>query len=100
MNRQHYENFVNRYGAKVETVRPRRRLPATYTYGHSSVLDEYDYYQENTVDLELPMESFERLVALDRAHDFARADAEIRKRYPAVADAYSKYQMLLALHQS
>lgn len=101
MNQRQLDIFIQRYGAKVETFSQRRRGTfANHVYGYGDRFNTYELQHENTVDLELPMESFERLVALDREHDFARADAEIRKRYPAVADAYSKYQMLLALHQS
>lgn len=101
MNQRQLDIFINRYGAKVETFRQRRRGTfADHVYGYGDAFNTYEWQHENTVDLELPMESFERLVDLDCRHDAAMDEARIRQHYPAVADAYSRYQMLLALHRS
>lgn len=95
MNQRQLEIFISRYGAKVDSTYRNRH---SYTYGYSN---SYPEYQEKygTVELELPMESLERLVHLDQAYDKICEEADIRRRSPAVADAYSKYQMMLTLYR-
>jgi hypothetical protein len=100
MNTKMVEDFAQRYGAKVEFLRDE---PVSYDYTGTAVRFYTKYYDtdRNNVEISLSMRSFEYMVEMDIQagvdYEKQREEAHIRKQYPAVADAYHKYQMMLAL---
>ena len=84
-----------------------RRYSATITYNHTrNNFDTYarsmDYYDgRSTVDINLSLPAFDHMVKMDNQaeeeYENRREEARIRMQYPAVADAYHKYKMLLEL---
>ena len=98
MNTRMVEDFAQRYGAKVNFLRDE---PASYNY--MGTASDYKYYatDRNNVEISLSMRSFKYMVEMDIQagvdYEKQREEAHIRKQYPAVAEAYDKYQMLLAL---
>ena len=94
MNEKMIHEFAHRYGARIDLQQGRGTV---HTYARSM-----DYYDDRkTVDIELSRIGFEHLVQLDHEaevdYQARKEEAIIRKNYPAVADAYSKYKMLLEL---
>ena len=94
MNEKMIQEFAHRYGARIDLQQGRGTV---HTYARSM-----DYYDDRkTVDIELSRIGFEHLVQLDHEaevdYQARKEEAIIRKNYPAVADAYSKYKMLLEL---
>jgi len=94
MNNRMIEDFVYRYGAKVDHQSRRNRI-----YNGSDRAIDYD--NEGRVDIELSYRAFEHLVKMDNQaeedYNASREEARVRRQYPAVADAYHKYKMLLEL---
>jgi hypothetical protein len=94
MNNIMVEDFTRRYNARIH-YQYYRNSP------HAS-LGALDYTDpRDRVEIELPVRAFQDMVRLDnRAEEDSREQQEerqIRAKYPAVADAYDKYKMLLAL---
>jgi hypothetical protein len=58
---------------------------------------------EEFIEMELPRSAFEELVNIDRKiHDWVqeeRNEEYLRKHHSAIAEAYSKYRMLLELYK-
>lgn len=94
MNNIMVEDFTRRYNARINYQYYRNRV--------QSSLRAMDYTDSrDIVEIELPLRAFQDMVRLDnRAEEDSREQQEerqIRAKYPAVADAYDKYKMLLAL---
>ena len=96
MNTRTIEDFAQRYGAKIDL--------SSYNYnnylGTASDYLNTRYYDtdRNNVEISLSMRSFKHMVEMDiqagADYEKQREEARIRKQYPAVADAYHKYQMM------
>jgi len=96
-----YDSFTSRYRVKhVQVSRDRRYETINYGYNQTA-----SYYadREEIIEMELTRSGFEDLVKVDTEHDKLRQDqrdeAWLRRQYPALKDAYDKYQMLLALYK-
>lgn len=97
-----YNSFMNKY--RVRHVRALRdRDYRTIDYGSYNQTASYYADREELVEMELTRTGFEELVKLDSAFDNIwqeqRDEAWMRRTHPAVAEAYSKYQMLLELYK-
>ena len=94
MNNIMVEDFTRRYNARINYQYYRNRVQSSL-----SAIDYTD--SRDIVEIELPVRAFQDMVRLDnRAEEDSREQQEerqIRAKYPAVADAYDKYKMLLAL---
>lgn len=94
MNIRYYEEFAKRYQARVT------RVPIRHSYETFSNNRYFDEGRE-TVEVELNIRAFEELVGCDyRAEQDYRREREeriMRDKFPAVAEAYQKYRMLLEL---
>ena len=93
MNIRYYEEFTRRYQARVS------RAPMLHSY--ETLSNRYFYEGRETVEIELNIRAFEELVGCDyRAEQDYRREREeriMRDKFPAVAEAYQKYRMLLEL---
>jgi hypothetical protein len=94
-----YNDFVNRYRIRdIKVGRDYDRI----NYGYNSTAYSYSD-REETIDLEIPRRSFEQLVdndfQLERMYQSHREEAYLRKQHSAIAEAYSKYKMLLELYK-
>jgi hypothetical protein len=80
----------------------RDRRYDTINYGYNQTASYYAD-REEIIEMELTRSGFEDLVKMDNENDKAwqaqRDEAYIRRTYPAVAEAYSKYKMLLELYK-
>ena len=96
MNDKIIEDFAHRYGARVDF---RRKTDSVY-YGYNKTTSYYDA-RDSTVEVEFPRRALEHLVKADEQAELdyqaKREEQHIRARSPAVAEAYSKYKMLLEL---
>jgi hypothetical protein len=92
---------MNKYRVKHVQV-SRDRKYDTINYGYNQTASYYND-REELIEMELTRSGFEDLVKLDREFDNIwqeqRDEAWMRKTYPAVAEAYSKYRMLLELYK-
>ena len=94
MNNKIIETFAQRYSANITYNHTRNNFD---TYARSM-----GYYDDmSTVDINLSRPAFEHMVKMDyhaeEEYQKSREEARIRMQYPSVADAYSKYKMLLEL---
>jgi hypothetical protein len=96
-----YNSFINKYRVKnVQVSRDRDYRTIDYSYNRTA-----SYYadREEVIEMELTRSGFEDLVKLDNEHDKLwqdqRDEAWMRRTYPAVAEAYDKYRMLLELYK-
>jgi hypothetical protein len=92
---------MNKYRVKnVQVSRDRRYETINYGWNQTA-----SYYadREDLIEMELTRSGFEELVRLDNEHDKLyqdqRDEAYLRRTHPAVAEAYSKYCMLLELYK-
>jgi hypothetical protein len=92
---------MSKYRVKhVQVVRDRNFETINYSYNQSA-----SYYadREELIEMELTRSGFEDLVKMDREYDNIwqdqRDEAYLRRTYPAVAEAYSKYRMMLELYK-
>ncbi len=89
------QDFTYRYNASIRHQSDTRTFR---TYSQS-----YDYYDNSTstVSIEMPSRSFNHLIEMDNRaeedYQVLRKEQHLRAKYPAVKDAYEKYQMILAL---
>lgn len=102
MNNKMIEEFVKRYSiTRVEYTRAKDYSRYDYSNTASAQVGYSSIIREQNVDIEIPSRAFEYLVEMDnRAEGEYRAgreEAKIRARYPAVAEAYNQYEMLLSL---
>jgi hypothetical protein len=96
-----YNDFINRFGVKnVHASRDRDYRTFNYHYNQTA-----SYYadREEIIEMELTRDGFEHLVKLDREYDLLwqgqRHEAHMRRQHPAIAEAYSKYLMLMELYR-
>ncbi len=96
-----YDKFAQRF--RITNMRVNRdRAYQTINYGYNQ---NASYYadREEIIEMELTRSGFEDLVKLDNEHDKLwqeqRDEAWLRKTYPAVSEAYSKYRMMLELYR-
>ena len=96
-----YKQFASRYRIKnMQLVRDRRYDTVNYGYNQSA-----SFYadREELIEMELTRSGFEDLVNLDNEHtrlwQDQRDEAWLRKQHPALAEAYSKYRMLLEIYK-
>jgi hypothetical protein len=96
-----YDSFINKYRVKNLQV-SRDRKYDTINYGYNQTASYYAD-REDLIEMELTRSGFEELVKLDNEHEKVwqdqREEAYLRRKHPAVAEAYSKYRMLLELYK-
>jgi len=99
-----YDDFMNRFSVKhVEPIRG----PAKYTnysnFSNRTGYDSYDIVREELVEMELTRFGFEQLVRQDCDYYLLQQNQQneevVRRENPVVAEAYSKYRMLLELYK-
>ena len=95
-------DFINRYSIKhIRTSREYDRIDYGYNYNSPSL--SYTKNREEIIEIEIPRSGFEELVRIDRElEDWCREEREeayLRRNHPAIAEAYSKYRMLLELYK-
>ena len=99
MNNRIIKDFAQRYGARLNFQQDSSMFTTTFNT-YSGSMDHYDN-DRSRVDIELPLRAFEHMVKMDKQaeEDYQKykEEARIRKEYPAVADAYNKYKMMLEL---
>lgn len=97
-----YNDFMSKYRVKHVQV-SRDRNYETINYGSYNQTASYYADREELIEMELTRSGFEDLVKVDREYDNIweeqRDEAYLRRTYPAVAEAYSKYRMLLELYK-
>jgi hypothetical protein len=96
-----YDDFINRFRVRnVQVSRDYDYKNFNYNYNQTA-----SYYadREELVDMQLSRDGFEQLVNVDREYDLLtqnqRDEAWMRRQYPAIAEAYNKYRMLLELYR-
>lgn len=97
-------DFITRYRIKhVRVSREYDRYEYDRVYGYNSPSVSYTTHREEMIEMEIPRSGFEELVQIDRKlEDWCREEgkeAYLRKHHPAIAEAYSKYRMLLELYK-
>jgi hypothetical protein len=97
-----YDSFMSKFGVKhVRTLRDRDYR--TINYGTYNQTASYYADRDELIEMELTRTGFENLVNLDHETEKVwqdqRDEAYLRRTYPAVAEAYSKYKMLLELYK-
>ncbi len=97
-----YNHFINKFNVKHVQV-ARDRMYDTINYGSYNQTASYYAGREELIEMELTRSGFEHLVRMDTEHaqlwQDQRDEKWLRKTYPALKDAYDKYQMLLALYK-
>jgi hypothetical protein len=97
-----YDSFISKYRVKHVQV-SRDRNYATINYGSYNQTASYYADREELIEMELTRSGFEDLVKMDNASEKEwqdqREEAYLRRTHPAVAEAYSKYKMLLELYK-
>ena len=92
---------MNKYRVKNVQV-SRDRDYRTIDYGYNQTASYYAD-REEVIEMELTRSGFEDLVKMDNEHEKVwqdqRDEAYMRRTHPAVAEAYSKYRMLLELYK-
>jgi hypothetical protein len=96
-----YDDFLKRFSIKhVQVVRD--RMYDTINYGYNQTA-RYYADREELIEMELTRSGFDNLVNLDREYTRQWQDESderyLRKMHPAIAEAYSKYRMLLELYK-
>ena len=75
----------------------------SYTHGYNDEELYYHYNQPEIIEMEIDKRSLENLAGVvSRAEHFLGKEREeqyLRRKHPALADAHSKYQMLLAIYR-
>lgn len=96
-----YDSFASKYRVKHMQV-SRDRDYQTFNYGWNKTASFYND-REELIEMELTRSGFEDLVKMDNASEKVwqdqREEAYLRRTHPAVAEAYSKYRMLLELYK-
>ena len=100
-------DFINKYRIKhVRVTRDYHNIDygyAGYVNSYNSPSLSYTANREEYVEMELPRSAFEELVNIDRKiHSWVQEERDeeyLRRHHPAVAEAYSKYRMLLELYK-
>jgi len=97
-----YDEFFSRFRVKnVQVVRDRGYQ--TIDYGYNKSASYYTADREELVEMEITRSGFEALIDLDKQHqnvfDRQREEYWLRKEFPALKEAYDKYQTLLALYK-
>jgi hypothetical protein len=96
-----YNDFVKRFNVRhVQVVRDRRYETINYDYNQTA-----SYYndRDHLIEMELSRSGFEELVKVDHEYDLLwqnqRSEEYMRRQHPVIAEAYSKYRMLLELYK-
>ena len=93
-------DFINKYRIKHARVAKDYHM-IDYGYKLGSTMSYSG--REEFIEMELPRSAFEELVNIDRKiHDWVqeeRNEEYLRKHHSAIAEAYSKYRMLLELYK-
>ena len=97
------EKFIKDFRFRSLNVK-RERPHVSYTYGAGAPNTASFYtYQDEVVELEIDKRELENLVNVCyRADHFLNKESQeqyLRSKHPAIADAYSKYRMLLELYR-
>jgi hypothetical protein len=97
-----YNDFMSKYRVKHVQV-SRDRDYRTINYGTYNQTASYYADREEIIEMELTRSGFEDLVKMDNEREKVwqdqREEAWMRRTYPAVAEAYDKYRMLLELYK-
>ena len=97
----YYDSFMSKFGVKNVQV-SRDRDYRTINYGYNQTASYYAD-REELIEMELTRTGFENLVKLEHETEKEwqekRDEAYLRRTHPAVAEAYSKYHMLLELYK-
>lgn len=92
-------DFINKY--RIKHVRVNREHE-TINYGYNQTASFY-VNREEIIEMELPRSAFEELANIDRKiHSWVQEERDeeyLRRHHSAVAEAYSKYRMLLELYK-
>ena len=85
---------------KIQHIRSQREYDSV-DYGYNRSVSYYS--REEIVEMELPRSAFNELVDMDKRYDWHVSkhsrESQLRNQYPALQDAYDKYQLLLALYK-
>ena len=98
-----YNQFMSRYRVKNAQVARSRYYDAIDYESYQRNASYYTADREELIEMELTRSGFEELVQLDREYTKMWQDESderyLRKIHPALAEAYSKYQMLLEIYK-
>ena len=93
----------------VRNISQSRSSPRSIeSFGYSYLTSEkdYNYYRERGeefLDIEMSRKGWDELMRYYRMNvklnDLEVYESEMRRKYPAVKDAYEKYQMLMELYR-
>jgi hypothetical protein len=97
------EKFIKDFRFRSVNIK-RERPRVSYVYGTPNPNTASFYnYQDEVVEMEIDKRELENLVNICyRADHFLSKEREaqyLRSKHPALADAHSKYQMLLELYR-
>jgi hypothetical protein len=96
-----YDQFMSKFRIKHVGV-VRDRMYDTINYGSNQTARYYSD-REELIEMELTRSGFEELVQLDDEYTRTWQDESderyLRRQHPAIAEAYSKYRMLLELYK-
>ena len=97
-----YTVFVKRFNiSHVRVLRDRDYQ--TIDYGYNRTAQYYTSNREEIIEMEIPRSGFEELVRVDsKLEDWCREEDEeayMRRKHPALKEAYDKYRMLLELYK-
>lgn len=97
-----YNDFIKRFNVRhVQVVRDRNYETIDYN-GYNQTASYYSN-REQLIEIELSRSGFEELVRIDRKLEVlgreAGDEAYMRRHHPAIAEAYSKYKMLMELYR-
>ena len=78
----------------------------SFSYSHLTSEKDYNYYRERGeefLDIEMSARGWDDLMRYHRMNvklqDLEVYESEMRRKYPAVKDAYEKYQMIMELYR-
>ena len=95
------EKFTKHFGLRVVNVK--HHSPYQYYDSYNRTASFYTDKEQTTVEIEIDRRRLEHMANYfeqSERLDQADRDAEwLRRQYPALKDAYDKYQMLVALYK-
>jgi hypothetical protein len=97
-----YNDFIKRFNVRhVQVVRDRNYETIDYN-GYNQTASYYSN-REQLIEIELSRSGFDELVRIDRKLEVlgreAGDEAYMRRKHPALKEAYDKYKMLMELYR-
>lgn len=97
-------DFINRYRIKhVRVSRDYDRFDRMYYNYNTTSLSYVTTPREEIIEMEIPRSGFIELARVDsKLEDWCREEGEeayMRRKHPALKEAYDKYRMLLELYK-